>query len=252
MRALVHRSKHLAGDYLLEIDAPVDERAMFLPFLFELIDLIALIGSHGALTEEHADGVMPRFVVLQRESDDLVRFVLSLNAIDVRFVELIRSAIAHCNAEQLPEGLSLMPCALASQGVPDQVELPWPDYSRSNIYPAMTSSPCFQLSMDDETDSRMRRLVVSFGAKQAAEDISRLEELISPWAKLLECGAFSLPSDAPKEAQSTFGCVQLFGPESIEIVIDRFDANEAGLELLVNMLDTYARQQVRIVEVLVN
>jgi hypothetical protein len=237
MRVFVPDRRNLKGRFELAFDFARIEEMQCADTIDALLDPIALVAQRGAFRADSAKASV--FRIADRAIRDLqLTYSLDLDAVDPRFVELLRAALAQ-NQAFLPERLSLLPPP--GDATPLR-ELAWPDDDDPYMgTPVRISEPIFPVTIDATITSRMRRAVVVMAGLQQARDVERLADWLAPLGELLEAGAFCLPSAAPGEAISTFGGVQIFEENSIEIIVDRFDANEAFFDVLVNCLDTYAR-----------
>ena len=77
-----------------------------------------------------------------------------------------------------------------------------------------------------------------------AQSVDAVVEWIRPWSELLELGAFTPPVAEPDFGRSIARSVQIFDEATIEIVIDRFEANENAWSVLVSMLAALHRGKV--------
>lgn len=238
MRLRVPNKRSLDGAHRLDA---AFERPDAAEQLAPLVGRLALAGSRGALASTDAAVAQCRFELTGRQLDARrLRFELGLAGIDPRFVELVRAGASHHPDRPAPTELVLHPVSPA--GPVDLRELPWPDDQNPFLnYPGRARDITFRVDADRSITSRMRRAVVTFVRDLGTADIESLADWLAPLEALIEDGAYCLPSPSPTDAVSIYGGVQLFEPDSAEIVIDRFDANEAFWDTLVNMIDGFAR-----------
>ena len=207
-------------------------------FFSDLVSKIAAAAINGAFrmarlpeTQSHATRPVsvaggPRHTV----------FELDLNAVDLRFIECLRSA---CEAQELSAQIE----SVAIDTVPpsgDVVMIAHPNgIEGRDIYPPLLRP---RLNIDNQFDSsaRMHQIIIEMDRPVQASDIDAVAEFIAPWGKLLEAGAFCLPRLDPALAYSIMGPTKMFEADSVEILIDRFEADLEGMNALLNMIDTFA------------
>lgn len=110
------------------------------------------------------------------------------------------------------------------------------------MYPPVTRRIPFALRLSD-SGGTLRRCLVSLTGAADSPLIAELARFISPWVQLLELGGFEQPADVPGLSLPVFGGVQVFERRSVEIVVDRFDADEGAWSVLVNLLANFSLGQ---------
>jgi hypothetical protein len=129
-----------------------------------------------------------------------------------------------------------------------------PDCNADNeeiLYPEASERPGFVVEVIDDTDSWMRHCMVELEEPCEPAIATALGDWIESWGCLLELGAFALPYDDPEEGHSIMGKVAQFDAWSIEIGVDRFDANFAAWSVLTNLLGTFSATRHRIASILI-
>lgn len=243
MKVLIPPRRVLDGRFLLRIDRSADAENVDTTLLRPLLDAVAGVGRNGGFTTDAAQET--RFGQNHVVTDAAgLRADLTLAGIDGRFVECIRASLTAAGLIEAFATLRLAPQeggeALHAMPPPETVD------GRA-IYPPVRAVLAFGVQKDTTITSRMRRVVVTGTAPQSARDRAALHDWVAPWGAALELGAFTLPHLFPQEAECVFGGVQSFERDSLEIVVDRFDADEEAFSVLLNMLDLFARTQAPIV-----
>jgi hypothetical protein len=151
----------------------------------------------------------------------------------------LREETADCGLGALPDGVD-----------PSQlVRLPgtrWPpdhaDEFELVMYPPVTRRTPFALRQSD-SGGTLRRCLVSLANVADSLLIAELAGFISPWVQLLEGGCFEQPAELPGLSLPVFGGVQVFERRCVEIVVDRFDADEGAWSVLINLLANFSLRQ---------
>ena len=163
-------------------------------------------------------------------------FRVELRDVDPRFIECLRSG---CEARAIAAGIESIVIDTEPGGA-DLATIAHPNGVEGRaIYPPLAR---LRLPFEDrfEEATRMHQIILAMNGPARPEQIAALAAHVAPWGALLEAGGFVLPRLDPELAASVMGPVQIFERDSIEIVIDRFDADREGLNALVNMIDTYS------------
>ena len=207
-------------------------------FLSDLVSAIAAAAINGAFRMAHLHGsqTYASWPLTLASVPAQTKFELELTAVDLRFVECLRSA---CEAQELSAQIE----SVAIDTVPpsgDVVMIAHPNgIEGRDIYPPLLRP---RLNIDNQFDSsaRMHQIIIEMDRPVQASDIDAVAEFIAPWGKLLEAGAFCLPRLDPALAYSIMGPTKMFEADSVEILIDRFEADLEGMNALLNMIDSFA------------
>lgn len=189
--------------------------------------------------------------------------LLQVRAVDPRAFQIVRSAMLWHAARRLLDRDGIEPVAEEHRATELQrrlgdaslfvytvpavaaqwVQLPGADPAREeseiDLYPVPSESTPYKLVMAPQP-GRMRRCVVTFSTVVDAALVKALSDWIAPWVVLLEMGGFEQPTAFPGIRSCCFGGVQVYEPDSAEIVVDRFDAAEGGWSVLTNVLSRFA------------
>lgn len=117
------------------------------------------------------------------------------------------------------------------------------------LYPGLLPLAPFTVTRSPPGDT-LRRCIVSFEEAADRRLIAELTRFLEPWGRLLELGCFEQPTELPGASLCDFGGVQVFERHSAEIVVNRFEADEAAWNALVNLLASFsARHAIVAVEI---
>ena len=241
MRAVVQAELPLRGTFGLRMTGsatPDRVAATIRP----VVDAVLACGAAGGFCPTRTP---PRISWLRSTGPMLVAgsgIELRLEAYDIdpRFVRLLQAPLMRWTDLR-----DTVPDLLLRQASPPTNEPPrqLPDCNADNeeiLYPEPSDLPGFVVDVIDDTDSWMRHCMVELEEPGDASIAAALSDWIDSWGRLLELGAFALPYDDPEEGNSIMGKVAQLDAWSIEIGVDRFDANFAAWGVLTNLLGSFS------------
>jgi hypothetical protein len=169
--------------------------------------------------------------------------------------ELLEEGAVEAALGQHLQGVRLVVRVTGAESLPLQ-RLPgtrWPpdhaDEFEGVLYPGLVPVAPFTVTRSLSGGS-LRRCIVSFEGVADRRLTSELTRFVEPWGRLLESGCFEQPTELPGASLCDFAGVQVFERHSAEIVVNRFEADEAAWNALVNLLASFsARHPVMAVEI---
>jgi hypothetical protein len=243
MRSTIVADVPLSGSFELRLEN-LDDPATAARILAPLMRAVERLGAQGGFCPAMrvtAQSVLHRILPPSYLTDGL-SFGLAATEVDPRLVNIIRCLVVRTRVFGEHPRLLLRQLDPPFSGT--SRDFPEPAWENEEVlYPEPSDTLSFTLDIDDQVASRMRRCMIE--PRGGADDAlaATIGDWIQCWATLLEAGAFALPRQDPEEAISVMGGVSLFDPWSIEIVVDRFDANEAAWHVLINVLDAFSRSR---------
>ncbi|MFN0113199.1 MAG: hypothetical protein ACKVPY_00830 [Paracoccaceae bacterium] len=233
MKLLAPERVVLNGVCQLEVDcgrALPDAEARW---LFDFLRDLAAVGSRGGFAPS---GARATAMTLERfgPSRQGVTADFDLSEIDRRFLFCLESALIAQGMEVPVQEIRLGDGSGRFQVIDDGLS-----GADASVFPELRQDLGFPYLADGTVTSRMRSTVVTLSESVNAALCDRLAEWVAPLFSLVEAGAFVMTLPYPAEARSFYSGVQQFEMDSLEIVVDRFEADDAAFEILANMLAAF-------------
>jgi hypothetical protein len=209
------------------------------------------VGVEGGYATAGASPSVSRFLSVQRLSDATrLGFRLQAEHVDLRAFQIVRALASRAwlsgiaiETATLTE-VSTEPFELRSIPLPDEIDDP-------NVYPGTSEHLGFEVVWETAEFSKSRRCMVEHGRPLEAADVIALARRTDLWSDLLETGAFCLPHPDYLHRESLRGLAQQFDETTTEISVLQYLANDAGWNVLANLLHRYHREQALITRVVI-